>query len=85
MRDRVIWKPIAEATLAGIWVAAPDKSLVTAAANEIDARLARSPAAEGESRDEETRVLIVLPLGVLFQVNEDDKTVEVLRVWRVVG
>ena len=38
---------------------------------EINSRLARDPANEGESREETERVLIVHPLSVWFEVYED--------------
>lgn len=38
---------------------------------EINARLARNPADEGESRSDPERVLIVHPLSVMYEVFED--------------
>jgi len=62
---------------------APDRNAVTDAANQIDSLLERSPEQQGESRPGGRRILILLPLAVLFRVNEQDKIVAVLKVWAV--
>jgi hypothetical protein len=56
---------------------------VTAGANRIDKLLEKDPLAVGESRDKDRRVLIELPLGVLYKVIVPERKVIVLRVWRV--
>jgi hypothetical protein len=55
---------------------------ITAASDEIDRRLKRDPAGEGESREQGRRILLVPPLGVKYVVSEDDKLVRVLNVWQ---
>jgi len=36
MTFRVIWTPTAEADLASLWLSAPDRQLITSAANTLD-------------------------------------------------
>jgi hypothetical protein len=56
---------------------------ITAAANNIDARLQRGAHDEGESREDGTRVMFEFPLGVQFEIDDEDQVVWVLHVWRV--
>ena len=78
----VIWSPSAEQELAQIWNDASDRALVSEAANEIDAALARNPLNFGEARRGITRVAFVKPLAVLFDVHEDQVKVRVWDIWR---
>ena len=78
----VTWKPTADDELADLWLKGPDRAAITAAANAIDALLRVDPHLQGESRADGTRVLFQPPLGVRFEVNEQDRVVEVLKVWR---
>jgi hypothetical protein len=82
MSYTVLWKPAAEAQLADLWNAGPDRGAIASAADEIDARLKRNPQAEGEDREEGRRILIIPPLAVIFKVYEPDRTVWVSDVWR---
>jgi hypothetical protein len=82
MSYAVEWVPLAQGYLAQIWTNAPDRAAVTAAANAIDAQLARNPFAQSESRSGRTRILFEFPLGILFEVDEDAQQVTVLLVWR---
>jgi plasmid stabilization system protein ParE len=79
----VIWLPDAEQELATIWMQAGDKSAITRSANQIDAALRRNAANEGESRPGNRRILFAFPLGVIFRVLPDNRTVQVSRIWRV--
>jgi len=79
----VIWKPEAEAELAELWLEAADRSAVTSAANRIDGLLGRNPDSQGESRTGSIRLMFVAPVGVFFDVREQDRIVAVLSVWRV--
>jgi plasmid stabilization system protein ParE len=80
MNYTVLWTPLAEQELARLWTNAPDRNAVTAAADVIDDLLGRDPLSQGEARADDTRLLFVPPLTVLFQVSEADRTVHVLRV-----
>jgi len=82
MTYTVLWKPAAEQQLARLWTEATNRGAVAAAADQIDALLARDPLNEGESRSPPTRILIVLPLAVNFRVREQDRIVQVQAVWR---
>jgi plasmid stabilization system protein ParE len=83
MSYTVLYRPRAENDLAAIWVAATDRAAVTRAADTIDALLRTTPLRLGESRPGATRILIVPPLGVHYEVVEDDKTVFVLHLWLI--
>jgi hypothetical protein len=85
MRFRVGWKQSAENELATIWTNAPERAAVTAAADRIDSLLRKDPLAVGESRKGNLRVLLEPPLAVLYEVDELDLFVDVLKVWRISG
>jgi hypothetical protein len=82
MKYTVVWKPAAEQQLAQLWISAPDRAEVTAAANAIDAVLSQDPLAQGEARSDGERIFFVEPLAVLFRVADPDRLVTVLAVWR---
>jgi hypothetical protein len=71
------------ARLAEIWLAAPDRNSVTAAVNELEAILGRTPLQVGESRGPETRIVIVRPLAAVYEVRERDRLVQILSIIRV--
>ena len=80
MNYTVIWQPTAEQQLATAWVDATNRPAVTRASDQIDILLGFVPTQVGESRDAGSRVLVVEPLVVIYEVIEDDKQVRVLRV-----
>jgi hypothetical protein len=61
---------------------APDRDQIAEAADTIDAALQRDPLVQGESRDDGSRILIVPPLAVLFDVSGPDRLVSVWSVFR---
>lgn len=83
MTFTVLWTPSAEQDLAAVWVAAHDRAAVTSAAATIDALLRENPQALGESREDSLRITFVAPLGVDFEVVEEDRIVYVLSVWLI--
>jgi hypothetical protein len=83
MNYTVTWRPSAEQQLAQLWLNAPDRAAVTAAASRIETLLRTHPGLRGESRSGGTRVLFEPPLAVLFQVRDQDRCVDVLKVWRI--
>ena len=84
MSYNVIWTQDAEEELAAAWVSAADQRAVTIAANEIENQLKFTPLASGESRTSPLRrVLLCPPLGVWFDIIEDDKKVRILAVWLI--
>jgi len=79
----VTYKPSAEQELANIWLQAPDHRAVTDAANRIDVLFRADPHSQGESRGEQTRISFERPLAVQFEIHDQDRIVEVLKVWWV--
>lgn len=73
MTYTVSWTPRAQNDLATLWMNAPDRAAVTTASNTIDAVLRRDPYADSESRTGPTRIMIVPPLAVAFDVSEQDR------------
>ena len=80
MRFTVVWKPSLKQRLADIWLNAADREAVTTAAHRIDTILRLTPRGQGESRSGNTRILIVSPLAVTYEVFNDDRRVEVLAI-----
>jgi len=84
MTYTVLWHPKAEAELAAVWLDAPNRTAVTTAAAAVDGWLAADPLAAGESRDPASmRLGFERPLGVYFEIIEDDKKVVVRHVFAV--
>ena len=85
MNYTVIWLPAPESQLAAAWLAAPDRNAVAAASYQLDQNLAVDPFARGFARDSSVnRTAIEYPLGIEYEIIEDDKLVRVLRVWSMV-
>jgi hypothetical protein len=84
MNYAVVWIAEAEQELAAAWLASADRNAVTRAANILDQRLRVDPLNTGESRlSSVQRVAYEPPLGIEFEVVEDDKKVRVLGAWLV--
>jgi len=77
----VTWHPKAENELATIWMAAPDRNAVTSAAAELDRQLEDDAGNVGESRTGKRRITFVKPLAIIFEVDEDKRTVVLGQVW----
>ena len=58
------------------------RKAIMAATSIIDQELKTDPYRQSESRGDENRVLFVYPLGVLFEIDPQDRIVRVLNVWR---
>ncbi len=81
MTFEVIWNRRALESLATLWLDFPDdRSEISTATDQIDALLQRNPREEGESRGDEERILIAVPLVVNFNV---DATRPIVRVTHV--
>lgn len=80
---RVRWEESAENELAALWTDADSavRQLITETVPQIDQQLETDPLAESESRSEGRRVLFCSPLGILFRIEADGRTVSVLHVW----
>jgi hypothetical protein len=84
MNYRVDWAPRAEQLLAAVWLAAPNRVAVTAAAAWLDEELANAPLRFGDPIDSSIhRVGSYDVLGIEFEVIEDDKRVIVHGVFAV--
>ena len=81
MRYTVVWAPSAERDLAVMWIEAEDRREVTFAADTIDELLREDPHRQGEPHYGTVRTLLVSPLGIDFEVLEEDRLVKVLTVW----
>lgn len=82
MKFTVVWRPSAEQELARLWNTATNRAEVVAAADKIDAALAREPLSFGESRGGATRLVLVAPLAALYDVDEPNRLVTVWNLWR---
>ena len=80
----VQWMEEALADLARLWIDADSnlRKLISVATNEIDRRLRKHPLDEGESRDGADRIFLWPPLGVTFEVSEQDRVLRILGVWQ---
>jgi plasmid stabilization system protein ParE len=78
------WVRSALDDLADIWTQADagDRAAISAAANRIDRLLSTNPSDQGESRSKARRLLVELPLVVVFEIVEQDRFVRVLQVRR---
>jgi hypothetical protein len=84
MSYTVIWEPPAENDLTTAWLAAPDQLAVTQAAHRLDLELMVRPFAIGVPRDSSVnRTVVDPPLGIDYEIIEDDKKVRVLRAWLI--
>lgn len=84
MNYDVEYEKAAEDDLAAIWIAASDRTAVTNASAELDDAMADDPLTLGEPRESSIRrVAFCPPLGVEFEVIEDDKRVIVEAVFTV--
>lgn len=77
MKYTVIWLPDAETELARLYNTALNKNELSRAADMLDAALARSPLAIGESRLDQTRIAVEFPLAIEYEVREADRRVQV--------
>jgi len=82
MNFTVFWSEEAESRLAHEWLIAPDRRIVTEAADRVDALLRHNAHEVGESRSENRRIIIEPPLGVVFSVDVEAREVLVLELWR---
>ena len=81
----VIWVPTAKDELIAVWIVAPDQLAVTQAAHRLDRHCAQHPFAIGIARNSSVnRTATDFPLGIDYEIIEDDKLVRILRVWSLV-
>jgi hypothetical protein len=82
MRYRVFWTPDAENDLATLWLDAADRDEIARVSNQIDNLLGEDAHLQGELREEISRVLILLPFVVEFDVVEVGQAVFVTGFWK---
>jgi hypothetical protein len=75
------WQAVEE-DLASVWLNAPDRTEVSDAANTMDQVLKTDPLNVGEAREENTRILIIGPLAILYDVLSEGCRVVVWQLWR---
>ena len=59
------------------------RKAITVAAHAIEQRLKVNPQNEGESREQERRILFQEPLAASFEVVSRQRVVRVLHVWSI--
>jgi hypothetical protein len=70
--------------LIALWTASADQALVTLVVHQIEMRLRLNPLRTGESRDSSvSRLVLASPVGLWFEVIEDDQKVLVISVWSI--
>jgi hypothetical protein len=57
------------------------RQAILRATSRINQRLHERPHQQGESRDGRTRILFEAPVGVLFEIDEGRKLVNIVRSW----
>jgi plasmid stabilization system protein ParE len=82
MKFTVLWTPTAERDLAELWEQSADREAVRSAADTLDSLLREDAHLRGESRYDSLRILLAAPLGIDIDVDQENRTVWVLRVWR---
>jgi hypothetical protein len=84
MNYHVEWTAEAENDLASFWNPSADRAAITAASGWLDSWLARDPLQFGEPWTSSVhRIAVRDPIGVEFEVIEDDKRVIVHGVFAI--
>jgi len=79
----VTWAAAPVQMLADIWNRATDRTAVAIAADEIDRELRVDPDTLGRPSGDNRRTYRHAPLAVEFEVDEPNRIVTVLTVWRI--
>lgn len=82
MKYTVVWDSSAVDELATLWAEAPSfvRGQITRAVDDIEAALQRRPEAVGESRQGNVRLVIALPITIVYEVLPEDRQVRVLAI-----
>jgi hypothetical protein len=83
MNYTVEWTQPAEDELIALWMAAPDQSLMTTAVHRLEQRLQFNPYVGRAHQSSVNRVVLSSPIGIWFDIIEDDRKVLVLSVWPI--
>jgi hypothetical protein len=80
----VHWTAGAIGQLATVWTAASDRTAVTEASYRLEMEIRADPYGVGVPRNTPlNRTAVELPLGIEYEIIEDDKTVRILSVWAI--
>jgi len=85
MTFTVTWKPSAADALANAWLNSVCRGEIATAADDIDALLRVRPLDVGEPALLNSRILVRLPLAVVYDVRLEDRLVQILLVEIVPG
>lgn len=81
MNYTVIWTTRAVQELAAVWLSSDDREGVTRASDAVERLLANDPTAIGDDFFDTVRTVAYGPLGLEYEVVEDDRHVFILSVW----
>ncbi len=84
MNYTVIWSPSAEDQLILVWLAATDRTAVTLVAHRLESALVDQPFIGRPRNASVNRTATDSPLGIDFEIIEDDKKVRIIRVWSLI-
>ena len=82
---QIEWLGSALDELTELWLDADSASRrsIRAAVSTIEQQIRRDPFSHGASREGAERVIFFDPVGASVEVDDDNKTVTVLHVWRI--
>ena len=80
MKFTVTWTTEAENTLCELFMAISEPGEFSRLVNEIERELGRNPEHVGESRNGQLRVVMQDHVGILFEINAVDRTVNVIHI-----
>lgn len=84
MNYKVDWSPLAVEELAAMWLAATDKTGVSKASHNLELKLGTAPFLVGVPYGSSVRRLVLdSPIGMGFDIVEDDKKVIVQSCWLI--
>ena len=80
MKFTVIWSDEARDALCELFMAVPNPGEFARLVNAIERELGRNPEHVGESRDGPIRVVLQEHIGILFEVDHGDRSVNVFHI-----
>lgn len=81
MNYTVAWSRDAIDQVTLVWLAAANRNAVTQAAHRLELALADQPFIGTRRNSSVNRTATDYPLGIDFEIIEDDKKVRIIRVW----
>lgn len=83
MNYTVAWSEDALDQLTTVWLAATNQLAITGAAHRLELALADQPFIGNRRNSSVNRTATDSPLGIDFEIIEDDKKVRIIRVWSI--